>query len=127
MIRIKTQQEWRSVMVHRLAASLFLGLKLESDDQANHRCDVPRCFNPAHLYIGDQGDNVRDAMSRGRHVMSYARGEIHPRARLTNEDVHEIRRLAIAGVHQQEIGRRYGIRQGHVSNIVTRRQWGHLA
>jgi len=31
-----------------------------------HHCDVRRCVNPNHLYLGTQKDNVRDAIVRGR-------------------------------------------------------------
>ena len=33
-----------------------------------HRCDVPRCVRPDHLFLGTQRDNIRDAMAKGRHV-----------------------------------------------------------
>jgi hypothetical protein len=31
-----------------------------------HKCDVPRCVNPSHLYFGDYADNAKDRESRGR-------------------------------------------------------------
>lgn len=34
---------------------------------ACHRCDVPACVNPEHLFPGTQRDNIRDAMAKGRH------------------------------------------------------------
>lgn len=34
---------------------------------ACHRCDVPLCINPTHLFIGTMKDNIRDSRSKNRH------------------------------------------------------------
>lgn len=31
-----------------------------------HRCDNKRCINPSHLFLGTQGDNMKDKADKGR-------------------------------------------------------------
>lgn len=38
-----------------------------------HTCDNPPCINPEHLLDGTRGDNIRDAVERGRYVSANGR------------------------------------------------------
>lgn len=37
---------------------------------ACHRCDVPLCINPAHLFLGTMKDNIHDSRSKNRHFQA---------------------------------------------------------
>lgn len=64
-----------------------------------HSCDNPLCVNPAHLHLGSQADNGRDASTR-RRVLS----------KLSPEEVIEIRRLAGEGATWEALAKRYAVR-----------------
>lgn len=86
--------------------------------QVLHTCDMRRCVNPAHLFLGTQADNFKDMLSKGRQ----ARGERSGRAGLTESDIARIRLLR--GTESQEItARRFGIHQTNVSSIQRGRTW----
>lgn len=52
---------------HRVSWALHFNAPPPADLKVCHRCDVPRCVNPAHLFLGTQGDNVRDAAQKGHY------------------------------------------------------------
>lgn len=57
------------ILAHRLSLKLH-GIPLGDDQVVMHACDNPPCVNPEHLSAGTQGDNVRDAVTKGRADLS---------------------------------------------------------
>lgn len=52
---------------HRLALILETGYDPGAGVYACHKCDVPACCNPSHLYWGTAKDNAADMVKRHRH------------------------------------------------------------
>lgn len=75
-----------------------------------------------NLRWGTRLENVHDSIRHQTHPVARHYGEKHPRAKLTWAVVREIRRLA-GTIPQNELARRFGIAQTHVSAIILRRQW----
>lgn len=48
--------------VHRLSAHIYLGFDLDSELQINHKsiCPNRNCWNPDHIYVGTQKENMID-------------------------------------------------------------------
>lgn len=89
-----------------------------------HTCDNPPCVNPDHLVAGTQRDNVRDMHERGRSVKVSFSGESHPRAKLTLDQVREMRYRYQQGETQKSLAEEFGISTSQASNICSGRQWG---
>ncbi len=52
-------------LVHRAVYELTIG-EIPEGMYVLHRYDNPACFNPAHIFVGTNLDNLQDAMSKGR-------------------------------------------------------------
>ena len=115
-----------TVRAHRLAYALHHGLNERGLREIMHSCDKPRCVNPDHLSEGTHGDNVRDAVRKGRAKPPQspcARGEDNPAAKLTWDAAQMIRTLHAAGETQESIATRFGVSQTTVSLICRRKRW----
>ena len=91
-----------------------------------HKCDNPKCVNPAHLFLGTISDNNIDCALKGRMVIPHPKGENHPKAKICEKDVRDIRQFYIDGLSFREIACKYNISRCQTTRIVTRRNWGHV-
>lgn len=103
-----------------------------------HTCDNPACVNPDHLFQGTHTDNMHDMKRKGRgrcgpsgdshHSRTrpecMPRGEQHWRAKLTVENVVEIRkRYAAGGCSCQKLAEEHGVSRGNIGCIIRRETW----
>lgn|SRR5690606_19847350 len=86
-----------------------------------HSCGVRACCNPRHLRWASRSDNHADKVQHDTHK----RGERHHKAKLTEEQVREIRALAETQTRYQ-IAKRFGVSTWTVHNILTRQIWAWL-
>lgn len=117
--------EHKAKLAHRVSAWLFLNIDLDSALEVCHTCDTPSCVNPDHLFVGTHADNMRDMFAKGRRQA--AKGERSGVAKVTGEQVKEIRRRLDEGEQQVPLAREYGIAQTQVSRIKRRESWRHIA
>jgi HNH endonuclease len=110
------------VSAHRVAWELVYG-PIPAGYWVLHRCDVKRCVNPEHLWLGDATDNARDRSQKGRNRDQT--GERNNGARLRAGEISAIRRqYALGGVTQRQLAINYGISQSHISRVVNGLEWG---
>jgi hypothetical protein len=94
-----------------------------------HKCDGGEigCVRPDHLFAGTYADNIRDMVAKGRCKRGAARGEDAGRARLTEQQVIEIRALyARGGTSFVKLGKRFGVGRSTIGAIAMRKSWRHL-
>jgi predicted XRE-type DNA-binding protein len=111
----------KTLLAHRVSWELFNG-PIFGDAKCLHKCDVPSCVKPSHLFLGSLADNMADKVKKGRG--NCAPGERNGSAKLTEEKVTEIREIYKAGgVSQRKLAKIYGICRSEISHIVTRKNW----
>jgi hypothetical protein len=115
----------QKVRAHR-AAWLLAGKTIPAGLILCHRCDNAKCVRTSHLFLGTDADNARDRDLKGRtskRPTTRLPGELNPAARLTEQQVAEIRRRNVGGESQRTLAAAFNISQSQVGNIVRGKSW----
>jgi hypothetical protein len=113
-----------TVLAHRQSYEMFVG-KIPKGMYVCHHCDNPPCVNPNHLFLGNQLDNMRDMLNKGRKTRK--QGIQHPKAKLTENDVLFIRETRINKTHsQKELATMFNVAVITIDRVSNRRNWKHL-
>jgi hypothetical protein len=132
--RFKARPHPMPIRAHRIAYFLHYGVD-PYPLRICHTCDRPSCVEPSHLWAGTDADNVADKVKKGRcprgdnhpfriHPERIPHGEAHCNAKLTQEDVDNIRVLyRCIGYTQYEIADMYELSQSYVGRIVRNQAW----
>lgn len=121
----------RTTSASRLIYMLITQQELDKKEFVCHKCDNPWCCNFNHFFLGDQHDNMRDCVSKGRnvhktHPESFPRGEKSFRAKLTSSEVAEIRAMLAAGMGPTAIhktGKFSKVTRANINQIKHNRSW----
>lgn len=106
---------------HRITYRHFCG-EIPSGMFVCHRCDVPSCCNPDHLFLGTNQDNVRDMISKGRNSPpprnSHVVGSVHPKSKFSEEQVRAMRSEHQAGKSVYRLAKETGVAQVTMQRII---------
>lgn len=85
---------------------------------ACHTCDNPSCVRPDHIYLGNQHENMMDAVRAGH--MNHE-GEKNSRAKLTREQVERIRTSEFTTTYR--LAKMFGVSTWTIKNIRKYISW----
>lgn len=132
------------ISAHRASYQIFKG-EIPKGRFICHTCDNKKCVNPDHLWIGTPKENMQDAIKKG--IIIYKKGyslsadhieklricnkpdkkgEKHHLRKLSNKNIHEIRKLYKLGNTQKKISEKFNIHPSAISRIVRNKRWAHI-
>jgi hypothetical protein len=111
----------RKYYAHRASYQAFIG-EIPKGMHVCHACDNVYCVNPAHLFLGTQKQNLQDMAKKGRSTI----GERNAMAKLTEEDVKDIKYLISTGLSDADISVEFCVSRQTINNIRNGKVWKNV-
>jgi len=105
---------------HRASWILFNG-PIPDGMLVCHKCDVPGCVNPTHLFLGTPKDNMQDMITKGRNKI--VRGSQVGNSKLVEKNIFTI---LISKQSNKELGKRFGVTPDAIYCVRTKKSWKHI-
>lgn len=128
VVDLKVRGARKTFTIHRLIATLYIPNPLGLP-QINHINGVKTDNRIENLEWCSALDNIRHAFAHGliENWRGQKRGEENYRAKLTEQDVKDIRILWAGGRYTlKQLGRKFHISWQGISSIVYRKNWKHV-
>lgn len=107
---------------HRFSWILSFG-RIPTGKFVLHRCDNRLCVRPSHLFIGTQLENLADMRRKGRG----ATGAMLPQAKLSTNEVREIKTLLGLGIPTGSVGLVFNTPRQTITDIKYGRTWKNVS
>ena len=105
---------------HRVSYQLYKG-EIPESLVVRHTCDDRLCVNPEHLLLGTHEQNSLDASERQRYQVRT--GSKNPSAKLTEEQVNQIKTLLSSGSSIAELAGKFNISTVQLYRIRSGKRW----
>lgn len=122
MKRMPEDTRMESTPAHRASWMIFRG-PIPSGLEVCHSCDIPSCVNPGHLWLGTHAQNMADCAHKKRIVCNPLRGSQAANAKLTDEQVREIKTKQLS---RCAYATKFNVAPTYINNIQSGRVWSHI-
>lgn len=113
------------LLAHRASFLIHYGYLPENLFIA-HRCDLPECCNPSHLFPASPKENTQDMWNKGRNKGNFVKGITPHNIKASKEIVLKIKHFLSKKMLQKEIANILNISINIIKDVSRGKTWKNL-